>query len=73
MSNYINAIRKALEQEYTGENLRILLNRLKELEDNDLFLGALRAAGVDNWSGYGDAQEMYEEWRKENDEIFLNG
>lgn len=25
------------------------------------FLEALKAAGVDNWSGYGDAWDMYEE------------
>lgn len=73
MNSCINAIQKALKQEYTGENLKILLDHLKELEDNDLFLGALRAAGVDNWIGYGDAQEIYEEWRKESDEILLNG
>ena len=34
------------------------------LEDSQ-FLCALQGAGVDNWSGYGYAQEMIEEWDNE--------
>lgn len=32
--------------------------RLLKVEE---FLNALEDAGVDNWSGYGDAWDMYEE------------
>ncbi len=32
-----------------------------ELEEDSLFLSCLEGAGVDNWSGYGDAKEMLEE------------
>lgn len=31
------------------------------LIDRDHFLQALESAGVDNWSGYGEAYEIYEE------------
>ena len=34
---------------------------IEELESRDSFLNCLEACGVDNWCGYGDAQEMYDE------------
>ena len=33
----------------------------EELQNDSLFLQALIGCGVDNWDGYGDAQEMAEE------------
>ena len=30
------------------------------------FLAALEGAGVDNWDGYDNAQDMLEEWDKED-------
>ena len=36
-------------------------SRFLELDANDDFLNALRAAGVDNWDGYSLAQEIMEE------------
>jgi len=36
------------------------------LEDSN-FLSALRAAGVDNWSGYGEAFNILEEWEEEGE------
>ena len=35
------------------------------LEGVDSFMDALNAAGVDNWSGYGDALDILEEWQEE--------
>ena len=35
--------------------------RIAELEKDSKFLDALYAAGVDNWEGYGQAQDMMEE------------
>lgn len=32
-----------------------------ELMERSEFLSCLQAAGVDNWEGYGDAQEMMNE------------
>jgi hypothetical protein len=32
----------------------------KLIEDSD-FLSCLQCCGVDNWEGYSDAQEMYDE------------
>lgn len=39
---------------------------LQELIDDSDFLQALISAGVDNWSGYDFAQELYEEMKEEN-------
>lgn len=36
--------------------------RLQRSED---FLSCLEACGVDNWSGYGDAQEMFEDEKED--------
>lgn len=33
---------------------------VKKYADSDIFLDCLKACGVDNWDGYGLAQEMYE-------------
>ena len=38
-----------------------------ELCEDSQFLCALQAAGVDNWDGYSDAQEILEEWDNENE------
>ena len=37
-----------------------------KLLERDLLLTALENAGVDNWSGYGEAHELLEQWEKEN-------
>lgn len=42
-----------------------LYKSLMEDQDDVRFLHALRAAGVDNWSGYGDAQDILESWDTE--------
>jgi len=36
-------------------------SKLKELMESALFLECLESCGVDNWSGYDDAREMYRE------------
>lgn len=37
----------------------LLLNTdLEQLEDDSYFFNCLKMAGVDNWDGYGEAQEM---------------
>lgn len=43
------------------ETVSITLAEYKELVDDSLFLGCLRAAGVDNWEGYEQACEVYRE------------
>ena len=40
----------------------------EQLAVDSQFLSALRCAGVDNWNGYEEAQEMVEEWDKEDAE-----
>lgn len=42
-----------------------LLSNIAELEEDSLFLSCLEGAGVDNWDGYGDAQEMLAEIKNE--------
>lgn len=38
---------------------------LEECVDDSRFLHALRAAGVDNWGGYENAQDIIAEWDTE--------
>ena len=40
-----------------------LFNYLDELEDSNLFLCALQNSGVDNWEWYGEAQDLYEQYK----------
>lgn len=41
--------------------VEITKEEYEELVNNTRFLNALDAAGVDNWTGYGEAWEIYEE------------
>ena len=41
--------------------VEITKEEYEELVNNTRFLHALDAAGVDNWTGYGEAWEIYEE------------
>ncbi|WVS22284.1 hypothetical protein [Enterococcus phage vB_EFaS_ZC1] len=43
------------------ETVTISKREYERLLKVEAFLNALEAAGVDNWSGYGDAWAMYEE------------
>ena len=36
-----------------------LLNLVRSLEDDRIWLGCLESAGVDNWGGFEYAQELY--------------
>jgi len=38
-----------------------LEKKIKELESDVRFLRALEAAGVDNWEGYSEAQQLWEQ------------
>lgn len=40
--------------------------KVKQLEERDQWLSCLEAAGVDNWEGYGIAQDMLEDLEGEN-------
>lgn len=43
-----------------GNMVSITVEEYEELQNDSLFLQALIGCGVDNWDGYGDAQEMLE-------------
>ena len=45
----------------TTQYVTIPLSEYNELKESDKFLDALRAAGVDNWIGYEEAQDIYNE------------
>lgn len=49
----------------TAEEYNQMTSRIKELEDKVIFLDALKSAGVDNWQGYDDAWEIYEDMKSE--------
>lgn len=38
----------------------------EELLDRVNLLEALECMGVDNWQGYGDAYELYNEWKEQD-------
>jgi hypothetical protein len=38
-----------------------------EMLDRLMWLDALEAAGVDNWQGFDEAREIFQEWEKEDD------
>jgi hypothetical protein len=40
--------------------------KFNKMEDDLLFYSCLEGAGVDNWSGYDDAIEMYENMKRDN-------
>ncbi len=43
-----------------SEFITITKKEYDELKSDSDFLKSLEAAGVDNWQGYGDAQDIYE-------------
>jgi hypothetical protein len=46
------------------ETVTIPKEEYDELMESSLWLLALESAGVDNWSGYDDAREMYNEMKE---------
>lgn len=48
------------------KTITISVEEYQHLKDRDFFLDCLESAGVDNWSGYGEAQEMYNEDSEED-------
>lgn len=45
----------------TEDMITIPRSEYNKLTDDQHFLSCLEALGVDNWCGYGEAQEMFEE------------
>lgn len=43
------------------EKITISKSQYEELLSDSKFLDCLRAAGVDNWEGYGDACQQFQE------------
>jgi hypothetical protein len=44
-----------------GELITITKAEYMRLKERDEFLSCLEAEGVDNWSGYGDAQQAFQD------------
>lgn len=44
------------------DTVTISQGEYRELKDDQNFLRALQAAGVDNWEGYDEAVEAFHEW-----------
>ena len=49
------------DKEYLVEKLIKLLEENHKLKKDAKFMRALEAAGVDNWEGYGIAQDLLDE------------
>lgn len=47
--------------EITKDTIVIKKERYEELIDNEILLSCLQGCGVDNWEGYDDAINMYQE------------
>lgn len=58
MEYYLNKYLKLLKdyESIKEENAKYI--------DDSVFLDALKAAGVDNWSGYENAHKLMEEWQE---------
>lgn len=41
---------------------------IEQLEYDSLFLEALEQEGVDDWEGYSDAYNLFEQWQEEEEE-----
>ncbi len=54
-----------VQREMTKEEMREKLHKqaeeIKSLKERELFLLDLESLGVDNWQGYSDAWEVFEE------------
>jgi hypothetical protein len=50
-----------------GDTVTLTQSRYDELLKAELMLEALSQSGVDNWSGYGEAQDLFHEWQKDDD------
>lgn len=46
---------------FVGDEVTIHREVYDEMVEDIAFLRALEGAGVDNWDGYGDAQEMMDD------------
>lgn len=61
--NNFDKILNAIKKIYNEEEAADLIFTMTCYDEDQLFLNALRCAGVDNWEGYEDAVDMYNEWR----------
>jgi hypothetical protein len=43
------------------KTITITVDEFEDLENDSLFLNCLKECGVDNWNGYADAWELYQE------------
>lgn len=50
------------------ETITITKAEYMRLKERDEFLSCLEAEGVDNWSGYGDAQQSFQACEEGHDE-----
>ena len=64
MSNAKTLITLAEANPSISDQLTAAASEIYELYEKVAFLDALAAAGVDNWSGYEDAQDILESWNE---------
>ena len=54
-----------LEIDRENNKATMSLDMYEDLIDDAQFLHALKAAGVDNWYGYEEAQDIMKEWHND--------
>lgn len=69
MINKFDMIVEAIKDKYSEDKpmQEVLINYLKEMDNDSMFLSSLQYEGVDNWEGYKYAQERLEEWENESE------
>lgn len=64
---YDRIVELLLTTNATYEEIEKIKDYISELEDDRKLLYALQAAGVDNWSWYGEAMRIYHEEEEEEE------
>ena len=63
----IDIVLQAIKDKVTGDEQALVkeaLGEYEELFDRNTFLGCLEACGVDNWQGFPDAYELYDQLKE---------
>lgn len=57
--------KEAAEGPVLDDTVNIPRGEYDELLSDSMFLGALVVAGVENWSGYDEAEDLFNKWNEE--------
>lgn len=61
-----NPIDKTTHEGQAEETITILKSEYEKLKEDQIFLDCLQCSGVDNWEGYGEAVDIFDEQMRNN-------